>query len=98
MFVTVCVHLSGVSSSLHWLFFALSPSLLETCIYHPHPGTGLSKSMADQKVVIGVIGGSGLYHLNNLTFVKHENPETPWGFPSSPIIIASLPSGTLVAF
>ncbi|KAF8991414.1 nucleoside phosphorylase domain-containing protein [Cyathus striatus] len=54
--------------------------------------------MADQKVLIGVIGGSGLYHLDNLTFVKHVNPETPWGFPSSPITIASLPSGTLVAF
>ncbi|KAF8991410.1 hypothetical protein BDQ17DRAFT_1433076 [Cyathus striatus] len=54
--------------------------------------------MADQKVLIGVIGRSGLYHLDNLTFVKHVNPETPWGFPSSPITIASLPSSTLVAF
>ncbi|KAF9023577.1 Methylthioadenosine phosphorylase [Hymenopellis radicata] len=50
------------------------------------------------KVLIGVIGGSGLYHLDNLTFVKHVNPETPWGFPSSPISICSLPSGTQVAF
>ncbi|KAI0282443.1 Methylthioadenosine phosphorylase [Russula brevipes] len=52
----------------------------------------------DGDVLIGVIGGSGLYHLDNLTFVKHVNPETPWGFPSSPITIASLPSGTRVAF
>ncbi|KAI0287219.1 Methylthioadenosine phosphorylase [Russula brevipes] len=42
----------------------------------------------DGDVLIGVIGGSGLYHLDNLTFVKHVNPETPWGFPSSPITIA----------
>ncbi|PPQ88890.1 hypothetical protein CVT25_009124, partial [Psilocybe cyanescens] len=49
-------------------------------------------------VLIGVIGGSGLYHLDNLTFVKSVNPETPWGLPSSPITIASLPSGTKVAF
>jgi len=50
------------------------------------------------KVLIGVIGGSGLYNLDNLTFVEHVNPETPWGKPSSPITIAKLPSGTLVAF
>ncbi|PBK72158.1 Methylthioadenosine phosphorylase [Armillaria solidipes] len=51
-----------------------------------------------ENVLIGVIGGSGLYHLDNLTFVKHVNPETPWGFPSSPISICSLPSGIHVAF
>ncbi|KAI0056664.1 Methylthioadenosine phosphorylase [Artomyces pyxidatus] len=55
-------------------------------------------SSENVKVLIGVIGGSGLYHLDNLTFVKHVNPETPWGYPSSPITIAALPSGTLVAF
>jgi len=52
----------------------------------------------DEDVLLGVIGGSGLYHLDNLTPVKHVNPETPWGFPSSPITIASLPSGKHVAF
>ncbi|KAG7441617.1 Methylthioadenosine phosphorylase [Guyanagaster necrorhizus] len=51
-----------------------------------------------EKVLIGIIGGSGLYHLDNLTFLKHVNPETPWGFPSSPISICSLPSGIQVAF
>ncbi|SJL01079.1 probable S-methyl-5'-thioadenosine phosphorylase [Armillaria ostoyae] len=51
-----------------------------------------------ENVLIGVIGGSGLYHLDNLTFVKHVNPETPWGLPSSPISICSLPSGIHVAF
>jgi len=54
--------------------------------------------MSEDKVLIGIIGGSGLYHVDNLTFVKHVNPETPWGFPSSPITIASLPGGALVAF
>jgi len=54
--------------------------------------------MAEEKVLIGIIGGSGLYHLDNLTFVKQVNPETPWGRPSSPITIVSLPSGTHVAF
>ncbi|KAI0751870.1 Methylthioadenosine phosphorylase [Daedaleopsis nitida] len=53
---------------------------------------------AEENVLVGVIGGSGLYHLDNLTFLKHANPETPWGFPSSPITICALPSGTKVAF
>ncbi|KAL0064565.1 S-methyl-5-thioadenosine phosphorylase [Marasmius tenuissimus] len=51
-----------------------------------------------ENVSIGVIGGSGLYHLDNLTSEKTVNPETPWGFPSSPITISSLPSGTKIAF
>ncbi|KAF9067198.1 nucleoside phosphorylase domain-containing protein [Rhodocollybia butyracea] len=54
--------------------------------------------MSEEKVLIGVIGGSGLYHLDNLTFVKAVNPETPWGFPSTPITICALPSGKKVAF
>ncbi|KAI9433337.1 Methylthioadenosine phosphorylase [Lactarius indigo] len=55
-------------------------------------------STTSEDVLVGVIGGSGLYDLDNLTFVKHVNPETPWGYPSSPITIASLPSGTRIAF
>ncbi|KAJ7634840.1 Methylthioadenosine phosphorylase [Roridomyces roridus] len=54
--------------------------------------------MSESKVLVGVIGGSGLYHLDNLTFVETVNPETPWGFPSSPITISRLSSGTLIAF
>jgi len=50
------------------------------------------------KVLVGVIGGSGLYHLDNLTTVKQVNPETPWGYPSSPITIARVANGPLVAF
>ncbi|KAI0666105.1 Methylthioadenosine phosphorylase [Trametes maxima] len=55
-------------------------------------------SSDSENVLVGVIGGSGLYHLDNLTLLKHVNPETPWGFPSSPIAICALPSGTKVAF
>ncbi|RDB30409.1 S-methyl-5'-thioadenosine phosphorylase [Hypsizygus marmoreus] len=52
----------------------------------------------EQPILIGVIGGSGLYHMDNLHFIKHVNPETPWGHPSAPITIAALPSGVQVAF
>ncbi|KAB5590151.1 5'-methylthioadenosine phosphorylase [Ceratobasidium theobromae] len=54
--------------------------------------------MSTRKVLIGVIGGSGLYNLENLTPVETVNPETPWGYPSSPITISELPSGTRLAF
>ncbi|KAA1477493.1 Methylthioadenosine phosphorylase [Dentipellis sp. KUC8613] len=52
------------------------------------------------QVLVGVIGGSGLYHLDNLTFVKQITVETPWGAPSSPITLCSLPSSpqTHIAF
>ncbi|PFH47326.1 hypothetical protein AMATHDRAFT_77263 [Amanita thiersii Skay4041] len=52
----------------------------------------------NEKVLVGVIGGSGLYHLDNLTFIKHVNPKTPWGYPSSPMSICALPTGTRIAF
>jgi 5'-methylthioadenosine phosphorylase len=34
------------------------------------------------KAVVGVIGGSGVYHLPGLTDVKEEVVSTPWGEPS----------------
>ncbi|PVG01631.1 Methylthioadenosine phosphorylase [Serendipita vermifera] len=49
-------------------------------------------------VVLGIIGGSGLYHLDQLTFVKEIDPTTPWGKPSSPITISSIPTGEKIAF
>ncbi|KAK8864378.1 S-methyl-5'-thioadenosine phosphorylase [Kwoniella newhampshirensis] len=52
----------------------------------------------NENVLVGCIGGSGLYHLDNLTFVKKLDITTPWGKPSSPITISSLPSGDLIAF
>ncbi|TYJ55668.1 S-methyl-5'-thioadenosine phosphorylase [Cryptococcus floricola] len=51
-----------------------------------------------QKVLVGCIGGSGLYNLDNLTPVKTLDITTPWGKPSSPVTISSLPTGELIAF
>ncbi|CAD6572733.1 MAG: S-methyl-5-thioadenosine phosphorylase [Tremellales sp. Tagirdzhanova-0007] len=53
---------------------------------------------ANEHVLVGCIGGSGLYHLDNLTQLKQIEIETPWGKPSSPITISKLPSGALIAF
>jgi len=50
------------------------------------------------EIHVGVIGGSGLYNLGNLTFVKEVNVQTPWGSPSSPITISKLPTGEHLAF
>ncbi|KZT36913.1 Methylthioadenosine phosphorylase [Sistotremastrum suecicum HHB10207 ss-3] len=54
----------------------------------------MSNEPSNSTVLVGVIGGSGLYNLGGLTV----NPETPWGYPSSPITIASLPPGIPIAF
>ncbi|KAK4704744.1 5'-methylthioadenosine phosphorylase, partial [Phenoliferia sp. Uapishka_3] len=51
--------------------------------------------------LVGVIGGSGLYKLDNLTIEQTIDIDTPWGKPSSHITIASLvtPNGPVsVAF
>ncbi|GAA6064051.1 hypothetical protein JCM10212_005859 [Sporobolomyces blumeae] len=50
--------------------------------------------LMDEPPVIGVIGGSGLYKLDNLTIERTLSVVTPWGSPSSPITIASLPSSS----
>ncbi|WFD03461.1 S-methyl-5'-thioadenosine phosphorylase [Malassezia obtusa] len=49
-------------------------------------------------ILVGVIGGSGLYKLEGIEIIDSVNPKTPWGYPSSPISIARTDSGTLVAF
>ncbi|GAA5950412.1 hypothetical protein JCM21900_003727 [Sporobolomyces salmonicolor] len=57
--------------------------------------------LMDNPPLVGVIGGSGLYKLDNLTIERTISVVTPWGSPSSPITIASLstPSGPVtVAF
>jgi len=41
----------------------------------------------DRPVHIAVIGGTGLGKLEGYTPVAALNPETPWGYPSSPILI-----------
>ncbi|KAJ3303461.1 hypothetical protein HDV03_003829 [Kappamyces sp. JEL0829] len=51
-----------------------------------------------ENVAIAVIGGSGLYSLDNLQVLGEYSPETPWGKPSDNIVIAQTEKGTKVAF
>ncbi len=46
---------------------------------------------------IGVIGGTGLYKMKEMTDVEEVNPDTPFGKPSAPIIIGKL-DGMGIAF
>jgi 5'-methylthioadenosine phosphorylase len=48
-------------------------------------------------VTIGIIGGSGLYDMAELTDREERRIETPFGEPSAPLVIASL-RGKRVAF
>jgi len=50
-----------------------------------------------EKVSITVIGGSGLYHMAGLQDTKEYNMDTPFGRPSSPIVVGTL-ENTRVAF
>ncbi len=50
-----------------------------------------------EPVKIGVIGGSGLYDMEELTVEEETAMDTPFGEPSDKFIIGSL-SGTMVAF
>ncbi|HEX3051968.1 MAG TPA: S-methyl-5'-thioadenosine phosphorylase [Aggregatilineaceae bacterium] len=50
-----------------------------------------------EAVRLGVIGGSGLYHMPELTDVREELIETPYGPPSDAILIGTL-AGERVAF
>ena len=43
-----------------------------------------------KKPVLGVIGGSGLYDFPALQNIETHNPETPYGFPSAPVVIGTL--------
>lgn len=51
----------------------------------------------DRKPQLGVIGGSGLYGLEGLTAVETRAVTTPFGDPSSPIVVGDL-HGRTVAF
>jgi 5'-methylthioadenosine phosphorylase len=51
----------------------------------------------DKKIILGVIGGSGLYDFSALEKKKNIIVHTPFGNPSSPIIVGEL-SGKSVAF
>jgi 5'-methylthioadenosine phosphorylase len=59
---------------------------------HPdHPATG------DERVPVGVIGGSGLYDIEGAEVLEERDVETPFGPPSDTIAIAEI-DGRRVAF
>jgi len=51
----------------------------------------------DDKVRVGIIGGSGLYDIDELTDCEEQEIDTPFGRPSAPYIVGSL-RGQRVAF
>jgi 5'-methylthioadenosine phosphorylase len=51
----------------------------------------------EQKPVLGVIGGSGLYGMEGLEEVEAHEIDTPFGKPSSPVILGDL-KGHRIAF
>lgn len=51
-----------------------------------------------EPVPLAIIGGTGLYKLDNLTPVARLTVSTPWGFPSAPITISKTANGFPVAF
>lgn len=51
-----------------------------------------------KNVKIAFIGGSGLYRLDSLKQIDEIEPVTPWGKPSSKIVICETLSGHQVAF
>jgi 5'-methylthioadenosine phosphorylase len=51
----------------------------------------------DQRPRLAIIGGSGLYAIEGINVLDRYEPETPFGSPSSPILIGEL-GGTTVAF
>jgi 5'-methylthioadenosine phosphorylase len=54
-------------------------------------------TFVNEKPVLGIIGGSGLYQLPGLIEAKSLDVNTPFGTPSSPIIVGKL-GGKKVAF
>ena len=50
-----------------------------------------------KKPTIGIIGGSGLYHMPGFTAHEEMVVETPWGMPSDPYVVGQL-AGKEVAF
>lgn len=53
--------------------------------------------LGDERVPVGVIGGSGLYEMEGLDIIERRRVDTPFGEPSAPIAIAEL-DGRRVAF
>ncbi len=46
--------------------------------------------------VIGIIGGSGLYHIEGLTDTRWQRVETPWGMPSDELLTGEFGGARLV--
>jgi 5'-methylthioadenosine phosphorylase len=55
------------------------------------------KQIRTEQVRIGIIGGSGLYHMKGLTETREVRVKTPFGDPSDAIVIGTL-EGQRVAF
>jgi len=59
----------------------------------PHPASPAARS----KVVLGVLGGSGLYAIDGLENVREVELDTPFGRPSGPYTVGELPREGLPA-
>src|SRR5262245_51384367 len=57
----------------------------------------MAKQTRPSRVEIGIIGGSGLYEIDGLQRVKRMTVPTPFGSPSSAIVLGEL-DGVSVAF
>ena len=44
----------------------------------------------EQKTMLGVIGGTGLYEMEGLGAVREVEVDTPFGEPSGPFVLGSL--------
>lgn len=53
----------------------------------PHPASPAAR----QDLVLGVIGGSGLYEMDELEQVERVSVDTPFGEPSAPYTVGQLP-------
>jgi len=53
--------------------------------------------MTDNPIRIGVIGGSGLYHMEGLAGIEERRISTPFGDPSDAVVVGTL-EGVRVAF
>src|ERR1700721_4772035 len=58
---------------------------------------GAAGGSKKEPVKIGIIGGSGLYHMGGLTDTREVRVKTPFGDPSDAIVIGTL-EGQRVAF
>ncbi len=57
----------------------------------------MKRKRQDERVTVGVIGGSGLYDIDGLTSTRSIRVRTPFGAPSDAITVGSL-EGIRVAF